>query len=82
MIDFGIARGPGSEAFPVDYSRHAGTYFLLEGNTRIYDDAYSFLQMLDFSGIPAFFKEKECFRRIERLVGGHAFTVELPEINK
>ena len=41
-------------------------------------NAVSFLKMLDDCGIPNEFKQKECYKRIEKLVGKHTYTVHLP----
>jgi len=82
LIDFGIGRAPGSETHGINYQRHRGTYYRESGNTRTYDDAYSFLRMLEDCGIPDGLKQKDCYKRIEKLVGAHTYSVALPAAAK
>jgi len=77
MTDFGIGRAPGSEVFEIDYKIHDGTYYVTDGNTRIYDDIYSFLMMLDDCGIPEEFRNLPCFKNVKDQLGSFQFKVEL-----
>jgi len=76
IIDFGIAWAPGSEIFRINAPR-IGTYFMLSETHCIYDNAYSFLKILDDCGISLEFKQKECYKRIEKLVGKHTHKTAL-----
>ena len=75
LIDFGLAKSPGSDTSQLSCSVQRGLYYQSSENTRIYDDAYSFLRMLDDCGIPDAFRQKECYQRIERLVGTHTHSI-------
>lgn len=77
LIDFGLTWVPGSENYPIDYRRHRGASYIDAGCSRIYDNAYSFLNMLDTCGISNTFKQKECYKRIQGLMGTHTYTVTL-----
>lgn len=46
VIDFGISRILGQKN-TVDYVARPGTYYRNLGNTRVYDDAYSFVKMIE-----------------------------------
>ena len=78
LIDFGIGKAPGSEVFEIDYQLHGGTYYADSGNTRTYDDAYSFLRMLDDSGITDIYKQLNCYTRLLDLVGTHSYSISAP----
>jgi len=78
LIDFGIGWVPGSEIFRTNHLIHHGTYYIESDNVRIYDNAFSFLRVLDHSKIPAEYKQKECYKKIERLVGVHSHIIPLP----
>lgn len=77
LTDFGIGKVPGAEASGVDYGVHRGTYYIESADTRTYDDAYSFIHMLDDAGIPDSFRQMECYKRIERLAGLHTYSVDI-----
>ena len=73
IIDFGVGWVPGSGEYPEEYLyRGVNT-----GSAVVYDNARAFLNMLEDCGISNAFKQKECYKRIERLVGAHTYTVEL-----
>jgi len=78
LIDFGVGWAPGSEIFKVNDLYVRGTYYILDGNIRTYDHAFSFLRMMDDCGISKEFKQKECYKKIEKLLGVHTYTVTLP----
>ena len=75
VTDFGMGVSPGSDVSLIDPESNVGTYFIFTEKTRIYDDAYSFVRMLDECGIPSEYKEMECYRRIEKLVGIHTHSL-------
>jgi serine/threonine protein kinase len=81
IIDCAIGWVPGSEAYDESYKNRGliGTYYIKSGNTRIYDHAYAFLRMMDDLGISDDFKQKECYKRIESLVGVHTYTLHHPD---
>lgn len=83
LIDFGISWAPGSEIYPEDHINNPGTYYQSSitnsDSIRIYDNAFSFLEMLKDCDISFAFTNKECYKRIERLVGTHTYTVRLPK---
>lgn len=79
LIDFGIGKVPGSEIYEIDYRAHDGHYYVTKGNSRIYDDAYSFLRMLDKAGLPDAYREMGSYRHIQQLVGTHQNKVLLSD---
>lgn len=46
LLDYGISKII-NESNCVDYKSRPGTFYLQEGNTRTYDDAYSFVEMIN-----------------------------------
>jgi len=77
LIDFGIGRVPGSEAIEIDMNTHCGTYYRTNKTGKVYDDVYSFLCMLDDCGIPAAYKQKECYKNIKSLIGTHTYKISV-----
>ena len=77
IIDWAVGWVPGSEKYDDSYGNRerVGTYCIESGNTKTFDHAYAFLRMLDEKGISDYFKQKECYKRIERLVGAHTFVL-------
>jgi len=75
LIDFGVGKAPGSEVFDTGRFIHRGTYYIPTNDSRIYDNAFSFLKVMDAAGIPTAFKQKKCYKEIESLVGEHTYTV-------
>ena len=75
LLDFGLASSLESDISSLRDSVQHGYYYQFSANARIYDDAYSFLKMLDDSGVPEAFKKKECYQRIEKLVGVHSRSI-------
>lgn len=79
LTDFGIGHAPGSEHFLIDYRVHDGTYYRTQGNVRIYDDVFSFLQMLDDCKLPESFRGLACYRQLEKQLGRHELRITLSE---
>ena len=79
LIDFGVGWVPGSEVFPSNHVIHHGTYYVESDNIRIYDNAFSFLRVLDYYKIPAKFKQMKCYKEIEQLVGAHCKELTIIE---
>jgi len=77
VMDFGIAFSPAFEAFQSN-TPFIGTHFNVSGNKCIYDNAYSFLRILDDCNISDNFKQEECYKRLRRLVGVHTHVVNIP----
>ena len=75
LIDFGLGKTPDSDTSLLSFSVQRGLYYQSTENTRIYDDAYSFVSMLDDCGISEAFKQKECYKRIKQLVGVHTHSI-------
>jgi len=69
MIDFGVAWLTNAEI--IEMTRAFGRNYLLSEDVLIYDNAYSFLKLLDNIGISDERKKTECYRRLESLVGKH-----------
>jgi len=76
IIDFGIAYSPTFKAFQLD-TAHVGTHFKVSENKCIYDNAYSFLRIMDDCGISETFKQEECYKRLQRLVGAHTHVINI-----
>ena len=79
LTDFGIGRVTGAEKYMIDYIAHDGNYYINKGNMRIYDDAYSYIQMLEACGIPLNFKEIRAYRCIFERIGTMQYNVYLPK---
>jgi len=80
LIDFALSWVPGSEVFKL---RHpCGLYHVLSDNKHVYDNAFSFLRMLDDCGISDAFKQKECYKRIEKLLGVHTYSAPVSIIEE
>jgi len=78
IIDFGIAWIPGAQVYP--------PAFYFKGvplkDIVMYDNAYYFIEILDNCGIPVHFKQKECYQRIESLIGVHTYAIQLDNREK
>ena len=72
IIDLAVALAPGSEIYQIDFTR-VGNNFMYSNGVRTYCNAFAFLKILEASGISDSFKQKECYKRIERLVGVHTY---------
>ena len=63
--------------FRIDYEAHDGTFYVDDGDLRTYDDAYSFVKMLDKSGIASSHKDRTSYKKVLQLVGLHQNIVRL-----
>jgi serine/threonine protein kinase len=80
LIDFGISWIPGADNhIPLKLLPGSGISYIKSGSTRIYDLAFSFIRILEECGISQDFKQQECYKRIEQLVGVHTHEEQLPE---
>jgi len=75
LIDFGIAKSPESDNSHFRNSVQRGLYYQSSADSRLYDDAYSFIRMLDDHNIPDVFRQNACYKRIEQLVGMHTHRI-------
>jgi len=73
VIDFALGYAPGSEAYQLKDPR--GMNYRLSGNVCTYDNAYSFIRLLDDCGLSDDFKCKDCYKRIERMIDAHTRSV-------
>jgi len=73
IIDFALGSAPGSEVYKLKNPR--GINYRLSGNVCTYDNAYSFIKLLDDCGIGGAYKNKDCYKSIERLIGAHTRSV-------
>ena len=77
LIDFGISYSENMEN-TVNYVARPGTYYKeFDNKTRFYDDAYSFVKMIEKLSPPASFLEGEKYLKIVERVGCYGFEVEL-----
>lgn len=77
LIDFGISYSEKLEN-AVDYVARPGTYYKeTEKHTRFYDDAYSFVKMIEKLSPPTSFLEGEQYLKIVERVGSYGFEVGL-----
>ena len=74
IIDFGMVWMPGAKNYPLKKFYYKG---VPSGDDFVYDNAYYFIEIFDECGISDDFKQKECYKRIERLVGMHTYTIKL-----
>lgn len=68
LLDYGISV-VASKNNNVDYTARPGTFFIQKGNVRIYDDAYSFIKMLEKLNVPDEFINTEEYKMIFNQVG-------------
>ena len=76
LLDYGISmilRQDNS----VDYKARPGTFYREKDGVRIYDDAYSFVMMLEGLGLPEQWKNAEIYRQVCDRVDGYTGTVTL-----
>lgn len=77
LTDFGIGSVPGSEYFGIDYVVHDGTYYRQNGEVRIYDDAWSFVKILDDAGITDEQKQTNEYRELLAQMGKRTHVVRI-----
>lgn len=75
--DFGIGYAPGAEKFHIDYRVHDGTFYRDHGHMRRYDDAYSFVRMLEALGLPDEYKATREYASVCAEIDGDPFVVDL-----
>lgn len=76
ILDFGISAIE-KKGNKIDYLARPGTFFKTNGNTRIYDDAYSFIMMTQNLGISKEFEELEEYTAIRDRIGKITYTVQI-----
>lgn len=67
LLDFGISRFINKDN-KVDYLARPGTFYRENGVIRRYDDAYSFICLLDKLNIPKDWKKEYCYIEIKRRI--------------
>lgn len=76
LLDFGISKMRNKEN-GIDYKARPGTFFRIEGSERIYNDAYSFIKMLEQMGVNEEYKNLEVYKSIVKMCDANSFTVML-----
>ena len=76
LLDFGISKSVNVEN-TVDYKARPGTFYRINGNTRTYNDAYSFVKMLEKMNVSEEFKKIESYKNIEKRCEDNSMTVEI-----
>lgn len=74
LLDFGISKFTG-DAPTVDYDQREGTFFIVEDNLKIYDDAFSVIEMINNQIGIANCKQTPYYDEIVNLYGRLYFTV-------
>ena len=74
LLDFGISKFI-DKPNEVNYRYRPGTYYRETENGRMYDDAYSFLQLINQYSSVAEIKDNECYKAIQSRIGKVNFTV-------
>lgn len=78
LIDFGIGRVPQSEKFDINYVAHDGNHYILNGNTRLYDDAYSFSRMIEELNVSEKYKATDSYQEILNRIGRNYYKIVIP----
>lgn len=76
LLDFGISKIKNVEN-DIDYKARPGTFFRTNDTERTYDDAYSFIKMLEKMNISEEFKNLPTYKSIENLCDVNYFTVNI-----
>ncbi len=76
LLDFGISKVANIEN-NIDYKARPGTYYREEASQRIYNDAYSFIRMVEELGIEETHKELEAFQYINSLCDDNNMIVNI-----
>ena len=76
LLDFGISKIKNKEN-EIDYKARPGTFFRVNGSERIYNDAYSFIKMLEKMEIKEEFKNLAEYKDIEKLCDENCFVVNI-----
>lgn len=76
LLDFGISKIKNIEN-GIDYKARPGTFYKTAGNERTYNDAYSFIKMIEKMDVSEEYKNLEAFKSIEKLCDVNCFTVDI-----
>lgn len=78
LLDFGISIVNGMDIV-VDYKARPGTFYVNseDGMQRTYDDAYSFVKMVELLGIPNEWKKLSEYSEVKQRVGSFSVTIDL-----
>lgn len=77
LIDFGISYSENLEN-TVDYVARPGTFYkIIDDKRRLYDDAYSFVKMIEKLSPPKEFLQGEQYLKILNRIGKYGFEAEL-----
>lgn len=75
LLDYGISKRDGVTNC-IDYTARPGTYYKVSGTVRTYDDAYSFIKLVEELDTGcAFVNEEKLLSKKER-IGRQCFTVD------
>lgn len=74
LMDYGIAKSPNGEN-SINYLHRPGTFYRESMGTRVYDDAYSFLKMVENMAIPAEYINNRYMQEIIKRVDKVTFSV-------
>ena len=75
LMDYGISMIK-SKGNQIDYRARPGTFYSYEGSQRVYDDAYSFVKMVEKSSIPRDLLKSKVFLDIQHRIGENSFKVD------
>ena len=75
LLDYGISRRLDNSENRIDYIARPGTFYQEIDGIRIYDDAYSFIQLLNTLGLPDSFKSTFSYKQIQNMIGDYCFTI-------
>lgn len=76
VIDYGISKFVGDSECIIDYSVRPGTFFYYENDFRVYDDAFSFVKMMESFSLPSNYYEIASFLDIKGRIGQNVFKVK------
>lgn len=76
VIDFGISSIIGN-INSVDYIARPGTHYREVSSLRIYDDAYSFVKMIEKMGAPNEMKQSDAYKKIVERIDRFTLNVDL-----
>lgn len=81
LLDFGISIIKDKKN-SVDYFARPGTFYIEQDNNRIYDDAYSFVKMMEKLKISKDYRECDAYRNIENRIGDFCETISIDSTNR
>lgn len=76
LLDFGISKFIDRDN-DNDYKARPGTFFQIEGKSRIYDDVYSFLKMLERYPSTSKIENSSIYNEIESRLGTLTFKIDI-----